>query len=67
MLVAGTTLYLSEVPAMEHINRVCEQHATSCLMVSYVPGAGAVSMAHRTGRESTSTMLDQAATKSKAV
>ena len=46
--------------AMEHLKGVCEQNATNCLMETYthcIPGAGAVSMADRTGGQHFSAML----------
>ena len=59
ILVAQIALALSRGPAADSLNGVCEQSATSCLMVTHtisILGARVVSMAHR-GSEHSSTML----------
>ena len=55
--------------AMEHLNRICEQPVTNCLIATQthcVPEAGVVRMPHR-GGEHTSAILDLAKPTGKAV
>ena len=62
-------LALLEDPVIKHLNGVCEQSATSCLLIIWthcVPVAGAVTMACRVGSKHTSTMLDMLEPKGKA-
>ena len=54
---------------MEHLNGVCEQYVTDCLMTTKticVPGAGAVSMTFRE-RDMDSAMMDWAEKTGRAV
>ena len=69
ILVAGIFLALSWGPATEHLNGVCEQSATSCLMAKQthcITGSGAISNAHSVVGKQTHAILDMAEPNSKA-